>query len=94
MTLVGKINSYDYYRAIENLTDNSGNLTFKNRYESFRRAIREWRHLKMLKRAGRGNDCVRNIDQTYSGELAIACPACPRAGINLPEKWDQTDPKK
>ncbi|EEB88888.1 hypothetical protein MPER_13087 [Moniliophthora perniciosa FA553] len=94
MTLVGKINAYDYYRGLEDLTDSSRSLTFKNRYESFRRVIREWRHLKMLKRAGRGNDGVRSVDQTYPGELAITCPACPRVGVNLPDSWDQTDPKK
>ncbi|ESK82358.1 hypothetical protein Moror_12214 [Moniliophthora roreri MCA 2997] len=88
MTLVGKINAYNYYCGLQNLTDNSGNLIFKDRYESFRRVTREWRHLKMLKRAGRGNNGMRSVNQTHPSELAIVCPACPHPGINLPDGWE------
>ncbi|KAK7017988.1 hypothetical protein VNI00_018477, partial [Paramarasmius palmivorus] len=87
MTLVGKITSYDYYRGLEKLTDNSGSFAFKNRYDAFRRVTREWRHLKSLKRGGRGNDASRTIEHTEPGELAVLCPACPRPGINLPDDW-------
>lgn len=57
------------------------------------RVMREWRHLKMLKRAGRGNDPVRKVAETHPGELAVECPACPRPGINLPEDWENADPR-
>ncbi|KAK7022007.1 hypothetical protein VNI00_017109 [Paramarasmius palmivorus] len=89
MTLVGKVTAYDYYRGLENLTDNAGSFSFKKRYAQFRRAIRQWRHLKLLKRGGRGNDGVRDISETRPGELAVICPACPRPGINLPDNWLQ-----
>ncbi|KAF7311491.1 CxC2 domain-containing protein [Mycena kentingensis (nom. inval.)] len=42
----------------------------------------------LLKRAGRGHDKYR-VMGTDEGELALQCPACPRAGINLPEKWEK-----
>jgi hypothetical protein len=48
--------------------------------------VREWRHIKMAKRAGRGHD-DRGILGTKEGELAIDCRACPHPGINLPNHW-------
>lgn len=50
------------------------------------RMIREWRHLKMLKRSGRGHD-PKGIDATTQGECAVLCPACPHPGKNLPANW-------
>ncbi|KAJ3738064.1 hypothetical protein EV360DRAFT_58474, partial [Lentinula raphanica] len=60
-------------------------------YKAFSRMMKEWRHLKMAKRAGRGNDASRTLAETRAGEMGIACIACPRPGINLPEDW-QTVP--
>jgi hypothetical protein len=51
------------------------------------RVMREWRHLKMLKRAGRGHD-ESGVAGTQQGKLAIDCPACPHPGINLPDNWE------
>lgn len=42
----------------------------------------------MLIRAGRGNDGIRNVEQTALGELAVQCPACPHPDINLPPDWN------
>jgi hypothetical protein len=50
--------------------------------------VREYRHLQMCKRAGRGHD-PKGISATKPGELAIHCRACPHPDINLPEGWDQ-----
>lgn len=47
----------------------------------------QWRHLKMLKRGGRGHD-PSGIAGTQDGELAIACPSCPIPGVNLPSDWE------
>jgi hypothetical protein len=52
------------------------------------RIVREWRHLKMLKRAGRGHDPA-GVGNTKSGECAVLCPACPQPGRNLPDKWEE-----
>ena len=54
---------------------------------------REWRHLKMLKQAGRGNDPTRKVDETAPGELAVLCLACPRPNVNLPDDWE-SEPKE
>ncbi|KAE9397046.1 hypothetical protein BT96DRAFT_958019 [Gymnopus androsaceus JB14] len=56
--------------------------------------MREWRHLKMAKRAGRGNDAVRTLAETHIGELAIPCIACPRPGVNLPQDWKEAPKSK
>jgi hypothetical protein len=48
--------------------------------------VREWRHLKSLKRAGRGHDFT-GVNATSAGECAVLCPACPQPGKNLPEQW-------
>jgi hypothetical protein len=50
--------------------------------------VREWRHIKMTKRAGRGHD-KSGIAGTSQGELAIPCRACPQPGINLPTGWEK-----
>lgn len=46
--------------------------------------LHEWRHLKMMKRAGRRHDSSTKEE----GSCAILCPACPQPGINLPPGWE------
>ena len=55
--------------------------------------VRQFRHTKLLKRAGRANerDEIRNIKP---GGLAVACPACPQPGVNLPDNWRDADASK
>ena len=43
----------------------------------------EWRHLKMLKRAGRGHD-PNGLATMGQGACAVVCPTCPHPGKNLP----------
>ena len=50
--------------------------------------VREWRHIKMAKRAGRGHDQA-GINATLLGGLSIPCRACPHPSINLPHNWEQ-----
>lgn len=61
-------------------------IFMKSRYHAFLRMVRQWRHLKLLKRAGRGHD-PSGVSCTQSGELAVLCPACPHPGINIPDNW-------
>ncbi|KAJ7182437.1 hypothetical protein C8R43DRAFT_1144448 [Mycena crocata] len=68
-------------------TDNSRYKPIKGRYREFLRMTRQWRHLQMLKRAGRGHDPA-GINSTKPGELALLCPACPQPGKNLPADWE------
>ena len=51
--------------------------------------IREWRHIKMAKRAGCGHDDT-GIASTAQGEHSIPCRACPRPGVNLPNGWENS----
>lgn len=49
-----------------------------------------FRHLKMMKRAGRGN-IAGGLLSTAPGDLALSCPACPIPHVNLPENWEEVD---
>ena len=86
-SLQGKISMYDYYESLERLTDNTGTCHIPSRYKEFMRVATQWRHLKMLKRAGRGHS-PSGVAGTQNGELAVLCPVCPRPNVNLPENWE------
>jgi hypothetical protein len=50
---------------------------------------RQWQHLMLLKRGGRGHDPRDDcVNATKPGELVLLCPACPHPGKNLPENWE------
>ena len=49
--------------------------------------VREWRHLKMLKRTGQGH--LLRLEDAGEGSCAVLCPACPHPGINLPLNWKE-----
>ena len=54
--------------------------------------IREWRHLKMLKRSGYGH--LKDEDERQSHSCALLCPACPHPEINLPPNWENPPKEK
>jgi len=85
--LASKGSTYDFYRALEKLTNNTGIAVPKLRYRGLFRMTMQWRHLKLLKWGGRGHDPA-GVAATKAGELAVLCPSCPRPGINLPENWE------
>jgi len=86
LNLTSKVSAYDYYRALERLTDNTGTSLPRSRYRGLMRMGLQWRHLKLLKRAGRGHD-PSGVFGTKPGKLAILCPTCPHPGKNLPDNW-------
>ncbi|KAJ7084767.1 hypothetical protein B0H15DRAFT_951268 [Mycena belliarum] len=90
-TLQAKTTMYDFYVALEKMTDNTG-VKPPNRYPEFLKMARKYRHLLMLKRAGRGHD-PSGVNGTQPGECAVQCPACPRPGINLPDNWETAPPE-
>ncbi|TDL13658.1 hypothetical protein BD410DRAFT_735054 [Rickenella mellea] len=92
MTLQSKVSAYDFYSALAKLTDMTGLREAKDRYRSFLRIARQYRHLLLLKRGGRGH--LGGVAGTGPGELAVICPACPRPGINLPDSWEQAPAEK
>ncbi len=57
------------------------------------RMVRQYRHLKMLKRSGRGN-IASGAAGTLPRECAVICPACPRPGINLDHDWENAPLEK
>ncbi|KAF9536370.1 hypothetical protein CPC08DRAFT_652149 [Agrocybe pediades] len=88
LALTTKASTYDFYRALEKLTTGLGYDVPASRYKPLLRMIMQWRHLKMLKWAGRGNDPT-GVEGTKSGDLAIRCPSCPIPGVNLPANWEE-----
>jgi hypothetical protein len=50
--------------------------------------VREWRHVRLLKRMGRGHS-ASGVKGTRDGECAVLCPACPIPGANLPSDWKE-----
>jgi hypothetical protein len=90
-TLQAKTTAYDYYTVLERLTNNVG-VKPPNRYQIFLRMARQWRHLLMLKRAGRAHD-PSGVFGTGAGELTVECPVCPNPKVNLPEGWEKAPPE-
>ncbi|KDR83151.1 hypothetical protein GALMADRAFT_134646 [Galerina marginata CBS 339.88] len=92
LALTSKASTYDFYHALERMSESSGINRPSSRYRALFRIIMQWRHLKMLKWAGRGNDST-GVSGTQLGELAIRCPSCPYPGINLPTGWENAPPE-
>ncbi|KAJ8697360.1 hypothetical protein PTI98_004170 [Pleurotus ostreatus] len=91
LNLQGCIPSTNFYRALEQLHNGDGLFPPPDRLQQFMLTVREWRHIRMAKRAGRGNDPT-GLHNTGQGELAVPCRSCPHPGINLPEGWEQAPP--
>ncbi len=54
--------------------------------------VRQWRHVMLAKRAGRGHDSG-GIEATAQAGLALKCRACPQPGVNLPLDWENARPE-
>ena len=90
-SLATKASTYDFYRALEKSTNNTGIKLPRSKYRPLLRMILQWRHLKLLKRGGRGHD-ITGAAGTKEGELAMLCPSCPHPGVNLPDDWRNAPP--
>jgi len=86
LSLTSKATVYDFYRALERMTDNTSIAPPKNRYKALMRMLNQWRQVKRLKRGGRGHS-IDGVKATGQGELSVKCPSCPWDGINLPVGW-------
>ncbi|KJA25187.1 hypothetical protein HYPSUDRAFT_135353 [Hypholoma sublateritium FD-334 SS-4] len=93
LSLMGKVSTFDMYHSIERLTNNTGMNMPRSRYRPTMRCLNQWRHLKALKRGGRGHDTT-GAAGTSDGELALLCPTCPHPGINLPTNWADAPKEK
>ncbi|KAJ6480218.1 hypothetical protein C8R45DRAFT_1100807 [Mycena sanguinolenta] len=94
VSLQGKTTAYHFFHALAKITDNTGSKGFKHRYQVLLCVVRQWRNLRALKRGGMGNNADRSTSETQPGELAVECIACPKAGVNLPEKWEDVPADK
>ncbi|KAH9479046.1 hypothetical protein JR316_0007621 [Psilocybe cubensis] len=83
-----KSSGFEFYQTLSRLTDNTGTKSPPDRYPVFMRIVREWRHVRLLKRMGRGH-AESGVQGTKEGECAVLCPACPHPGINIPEDWKE-----
>ncbi|KAF9455819.1 hypothetical protein BDZ94DRAFT_1315796 [Collybia nuda] len=93
LSFMSKISRFEFYGALSRLIDNTGTSPPPYRYTAFMHMIREWRHLTLLKRSGRGHDPA-GVEGTKEGECAVLCPACPQPGRNLPENWEDAPDHK
>ncbi|KAG2004971.1 hypothetical protein CC2G_003473 [Coprinopsis cinerea AmutBmut pab1-1] len=80
--------THHYYSKLRRMTNKSFPDSVPDRTRELRRAGRQWRRLKDLKRHGIGH-----TNKTPGrGEMALFCAACPQPGINLPDNW-RSDPE-
>ncbi|KAJ7096966.1 hypothetical protein C8R44DRAFT_586248, partial [Mycena epipterygia] len=86
LSFESKCAAYEFYQSLARETNNIRQLCQQDRYHEFLRMTRQWRHLQMLKRAGRGHDPA-GVANTAPGACALLCPACPQPGKNLPPDW-------
>ncbi|KAF9555270.1 hypothetical protein CPC08DRAFT_766080 [Agrocybe pediades] len=96
LTFESKTTGFEFFATLSRLTDNTGTKHIPDRYSHLLRVVREYRHLKMLKRAGRGHSPTGALG-TAPGECAVLCPACPRKGPrgrNLPDGFENAPPEK
>ncbi|KAF9462998.1 hypothetical protein BDZ94DRAFT_1259836 [Collybia nuda] len=91
LTFESKASCFEFYHTLTRLTDNTETEGTKDRYSAFLRMVREYRHIKMLKRSGRGHNPT-GAAGTKPGECAVLCPACPQPDLNLPPGWEKASP--
>ncbi|KAF9472585.1 hypothetical protein BDN70DRAFT_909114 [Pholiota conissans] len=89
LSFESKTTVFEFHQTLQRLSDNTGT----DRYRELLRTVREYRHLKMLKRSGRGHS-NSGAQGTSAGECAVLCPACPQPGKNLPSEWKDAPPDK
>ncbi|KAG9218385.1 hypothetical protein CCMSSC00406_0007244 [Pleurotus cornucopiae] len=89
LTFGPKVSGYEFYQALMRLTNNLGGPV-PDRYSAFMRIVREWRHIRLMKRMGRGHESS-GVSGTNEGECAVLCPACPQPEKNLPSSWKEAN---
>ncbi|KZV61408.1 hypothetical protein PENSPDRAFT_693448 [Peniophora sp. CONT] len=86
LTLLGRLNVYDFYRALEAATDGAMLKGIASVRQQVSNCVRQFRHILMFKRAGRGHE-PGGIAGTPPGGAAVQCPACPNFDMNVPADW-------
>ncbi|KAK0228031.1 hypothetical protein IW262DRAFT_1455227 [Armillaria fumosa] len=62
-------------------------LQYQDNFEAFIHIVREWSFIRLLKRAGIGNN-TSGWEPAKPASCAVECLACPHPGINIPVKSD------
>ncbi|KAL0568201.1 hypothetical protein V5O48_013793 [Marasmius crinis-equi] len=88
-TLTTKGSIYDFYRALEKMSNNTGEPLPASRYKQLLCIIRQWRHCKMIMRSGYGQSDCSGVDEAPEGAMTVRCPSCPHPGINMDDNWKQ-----
>ncbi|KAG7087076.1 hypothetical protein E1B28_013058 [Marasmius oreades] len=78
----------DFVKALEQITDGYGIVKLPDRAAQFMLVLRQFRNIKMAKRAGRGHD-PSGMSGTMYGSATIPCRACPDPHRNLPADWEK-----
>ncbi|KIJ37877.1 hypothetical protein M422DRAFT_259490 [Sphaerobolus stellatus SS14] len=91
LSLQSKLSAYDFYTAMERITENASAESSADCYMPFSHIARERTHLKMLKRAGYGDHT--SFKDIPDRGLALLCPACPQPEWNLPADWKEAPPE-
>ncbi|KZV65011.1 hypothetical protein PENSPDRAFT_587550, partial [Peniophora sp. CONT] len=86
LSLLGRLNVYDFYRALEAATDGAMLKGISSVRQQLSNCVRQFRHILMFKRAGRGHE-PGGIIGTPPGAVAVQCPACPNFDMNVPADW-------
>ena len=84
-----KSSAQRYYAKLIRLTSNAFPQYIPDRYQEFMRVMREWRNIKLQKRAGAFG--AEKDKDTKGGGLALFCAACPQPGVNLPKDWEKDE---
>ncbi|KAL0575107.1 hypothetical protein V5O48_006857 [Marasmius crinis-equi] len=76
----------DFYRSLMQMTDGTGLEKLPDREAQWMDVLRQYRHIKMMQRCGRGHD-PEGISKTALGSATVVCRACPFPTRNLPDGW-------
>lgn len=74
-----KVSTQRYFNVLVRHTNNAFPARVDDRYREFTRVCRQWAYLHDLKHSGRLTNVAQN---TFDGDLALRCPACPRLNFN------------
>ncbi|KAH6890716.1 hypothetical protein BKA70DRAFT_1120446 [Coprinopsis sp. MPI-PUGE-AT-0042] len=93
LSFTAKVNVYDFHHALVRRTNNTGTRKVPDRYNALLCIVHVWRHVRCMKRHGRGHD-PSGVQGTRPGECAVRCPACPYPKINLPANYENCLPSE
>lgn len=96
--LTSKKSTYDYFNALQRLTNNTFPQTVPVRmfppsypvlissqdcYWEMLRVSRVWQHLAIVRCSGQSHGIDTILAHRNSGSLTVRCPACPEVGFNV-----------